>query len=170
MTEYDEDNEEYGPGEGLEPTPANLAHWLEEQYHGDDRFESIEVVNPGPLEGEAVRVKFICSEKSYFLVAVMEDAGQIRVGLATQSRAVREAIEAAAEENGGSLTEYLEVAMDLEDELEHEVQQFREDAYYFCSDIAYHTPEDLASDALRDEIVFYLDGYTNAFYDFCEGE
>jgi hypothetical protein len=168
--EFEDDDEEFAQGEGLEPTPANLAHWLEEQYHGDDRFESIEVLDPGPLEGEAVRVKFICNPLTYFFVAVLDEEGVIRVGLATESKAVNKAIEAAAEEIGESLTEFLEVSMDLEDELEHEVQHHHDDLYYFCSDIPCPRGEDLASDTLRDEIIFYLDGYVNSLYDFVEGE
>ena len=31
------------PGEGgIVPSPISLAHWLEEQYLGDDRFESVD--------------------------------------------------------------------------------------------------------------------------------
>src|SRR5262245_59406134 len=129
MTEYDDD--ELAQGAGLEPTPASLGHWLEEQYTGDDRFEAIEICEPGPLEGEAVRVKYICDERTHFFVAVLADDGLIRVGLATEDRAVSEAIESAALENEDSLTGFLQEAMEAADELEHEVQHFHDDVYYF---------------------------------------
>jgi hypothetical protein len=150
----------------IKPSPGGLAHWLEEQYSGDDRFEAVEVEDPGPLEGEAVRVKFICSTSAHFFVAVLEDESVVRVGLATADLAVSEAIEGAANENGDTLTEFLEEAMGAEDELENEVRHFHDDVYYFCSDISYQREEDLSSDILRDEVIYYLDGYMTGLIDY----
>jgi hypothetical protein len=164
------DNDDDLEDSGIEPTPLNLAQWLEEQYRGDDRFESVEIAEPGPLEGEAVRVKFICDAMTHFLVSVLEEDVIVRVGLATDDRKVSTAIENAVNESGDSLTEFLADIMDAEDELEHEVQHFHDDAYYFCSDIPYQRDEDLASDVLRDEVIYYLDGYLTALYDYLERE
>jgi hypothetical protein len=151
-----------------EPTPLRLANWLEEQYLGDERFESIEVLEPGQLEGEAVRVKFVCNATTHFFVAVLEDESVVRVGLATTTGEVSEAIEEAANDTGDSLTEFLEDLMDAEAELENEVQHFQDDAYYFCSDLPYQRDQDLATDHFRDEIIYYLDGYLTALYDYIE--
>jgi len=165
---HNDDEDDALEGSGLEPSPATLAQWLEEQYVGDDRFESIEVHAPGPLEGEAVRVKFICDAATHFFVAVLEDDALIRIGLATQDEAVGKEIEGAANESGDSLTEFLADVMDAEEELEHEVQHFHDDMFYFCSDIPYQREEDLASDILRDEIIYYLDGYMTGLYEYLE--
>jgi hypothetical protein len=164
----DFEGEELYQGEGLEPTPASLGHWLEEQFLGDNRFDSIELLEPGPLPGEAVRVKFLYDEATYFFVSVLEDDSVIRIGLASESREISVSIEAAVRENGESLTEFLEIAIDAEDELEHEVQHFHDDVYYFCSNIPYQRVEEFGSTILRDEIIYYLDGFMNAFYDLLE--
>lgn len=168
-SEFDDEEEE--PREpGVEPTPGNLAHWLEEQYTGDDRFESIEIVEPGPLEGEAVRVKFVVTPETCFFVGVMDEDSLVRVGLATADRETNDGIEAATKESGESLTDFMEDVMDVEDELEHEVQHFHDQLYYYCSDIPYESEDDLAADTLRDEVIYYLDGYITAFFDYLEGE
>lgn len=168
MAQYDED-EGLADDEGrVEPTPANLAHWLSEQYAGDDRFESVEVAEPGQLDGEDVRVRFICNNETHFFVSVLGDEGFIRIGLATDSKAVVKAIEEAVDESGGSMTEFLEDALETDEDLEHEVQHFHDDMDYFASDIPYQREEDLASDVMRDEIIFYLDGFMGAFHDYTE--
>ena len=166
MMEEDDDLEQ----SGIEPTPNNLAHWLEEQYRGDDRYESVEITEPGPLDGEAVRVKFMCDALTHFFVAVLEDDGIVRVGLATADPQLSKAIEDAANESGNSLTEFLEDSMDVEDELENEVQHFHDDVFYFCSDLPFQRGEDLASDVLRDEVIYYLDGYMTSLLDYLERE
>lgn len=169
MIEYD-DGDESSQGAALEPTPGILAHFLEEQYAGDDRFHAIELREPGPLEGEALRVVFIFNDRTRFFVSALSDDLVIRVGLATEDKDLSESIESAALDSGDSLTEFLEVAMESEEELDHEVQHFHDDVYYFCSDIRYQRPEDLSSEALRDEVIYYLDGYMNAFYDYLDNE
>lgn len=159
---YDDEAEE----SGLEPTPESLGRWLEEQYLGDDRFEAVEIDAPGQLEGEAVRVRFVATPTAHFFVSVLEDDGLVRVGLATEEQDLSETIESEASENGSSLSEFMADIMDAEGELEHEVQHFHDDVYYFCSEIPYQREEDLASEHLRDEVVYYLDGYLTAFYDY----
>lgn len=166
MIDYSDDGDEISPGaQGCEPTPGNLAHWIEEQYVGDDRFESIEVVEPGPLDGEDVRVQFICDAHTHYLVSVLSEDGFIRIGLATDSKMVVENIEAAVDEAGGSLSDFLADALESDEDLEHEVQHFHDDMDYFASDIPYQREDDLASDVTRDEMIYYLDGYMRAFED-----
>lgn len=162
MNENEFDDELQQQGAGLEPTPASLAHWLEEQYTGDDRFESIKIEEPGHLDDEAVRIKFIFNDLTHFFVSVLADDCIIRLGLATDDQAISESIETTALETGDSLTEFLEDAMNSDDELEHEVQHFHDDVFYFCSDIAYQRAEDLTSDNFHDEVIYYLDGYMTA--------
>lgn len=162
------DNFDESQESDIAPTPLSLAQWLEEQYLGDERFESIELLEPGQLEGEAIRVKFNCNATSHFFVAVLEDEGMVRVGLATADREVSESIEEAANDTGDSLTEFLEDLMDAEAELENEVQHFQDDAYYFCSDLPFQRDQDLAADHFRDEVIYYLDGYLTALFDYVE--
>ncbi|MCE5228437.1 hypothetical protein LLG95_02420 [bacterium] len=167
MIDYSDEGEEISPGaHGFEPTPAGLAHWLEEQYAGDDRFESVEVAEPGPLDGEDVRVQFICNAHTHFLVSVLSEDGFIRIGLATESKDTVERIEEAVDEAGGSLTDFLSDALDSDEDLEHEVQHFHDDMDYFASDIPYQREEDLAADVIRDEVIYYLDGYMRAFEEY----
>lgn len=162
------DYEDESQDSEMVPYPVALGHWLEEQYIGDDRFDAIEIDEPGLSEGETVRIRFICTPQSHFLVSVFEEDGFLRIGLATEDEELSQAIEAAASENGDSLTEFVEIAMDSEDELEHEVTNFHSDMFYFCSDIPYQREEDLASSVLRDEVIYYLDGIMMAFFDFVE--
>lgn len=152
----------------VESYPVALAHWLEEQYIGDERFESIEIDEPGISEGETIRVRFTCNAQTHFFVSVFEEDGLLRIGLASESESLSKEIEETAEESGDSLTEFVEVAMDAEDELEHEVTHFHSDMYYFSSDLPYQREEDLASSILRDEIIYYLDGIITALYEFVE--
>ena len=154
---------------GLEPTPASLAHWVQEQYVGDDRFETIEVLEPGHLEGEDVRTRFICSSQSHFFISVFSDDGMVRVGLATESPEVVEAIEQAVDENGGSLSEFMEDTLDMDEEIEHEVKHFHDDVDYFCSEIPYQREDDLGSEVVRDEVIYYLDAFINSLLDFAKG-
>ena len=171
MVEPDELSEETNQEKpGFETKPANLAHWLQEQYAGDDRFEGIEIADPGPLDGEDVRTRYICNDHTHFFVSVLSEDGYIRIGLATESQAVVDAIQAAVDESGGSLTEFLEDALEIDEEIEYEVQHFHDDVDYFASDVPYQREDDLGSDIIRDEIVYYLNGYMNAFYDYVEVE
>ncbi len=155
---------------GFETQPATLAHWLQEQYTGDDRFEAIEALEPGPLDGEDVRTRFVCNNHTHFFVSVLREDGYIRIGLATESPAVVDAVQEAVDESGGSLTEFLEDALEIEDELEYEVQHFHDDVDYYASDIPYQREDDLGSEVIRDEIIYYLDGFMNAFYDYVDVE
>lgn len=153
------------PGQGIETSPSGLAHWLAEQYAGDDRFASIEVEAPGPLEEEAVRVKFICEDNTHFMVAVLAEDAIVRIGLATEDKDLAAVIQEAAEEAGGVLTDLLSDGVEDDEELEHEAEHFHDDMDYFCSDIPYQRDEDLAADILRDAVIFYLDAYLGAFYE-----
>lgn len=164
VRDYDEETQD----SDAESYPAALAHWLEEQYIGDDRFDSIEIDDPGISEGETIRARFVCNPQSHFFVSVFEDEGFLRIGLATENEELNQTIETAVSEGGDSLTEFVEVAMDAEDELEHEVTNFHSDMYYFCSDIPYQREVDLASSVLRDEIIYYLDGIVTSLYEFVE--
>ena len=163
----DDENESSQDSE-REPYPVALAHWLEEQYAGDERLESVEIDEPGLSEGETIRVRLVCGAQTHFFVAVLEEDGLLRVGLATEDEALNHEIEDTATESGDSLTEYVEIAMDAEDEMEHEVTNFHSDMFYYASDIPYQREEDLSTSVLRDEIIYYLDGLMTAFYEFVE--
>jgi hypothetical protein len=172
MTDYDEDQlDELDSGELgsiLEPTSSSLVHWIQEQFIGDDRYEVSEIEEPGPLEGESVRLNCVYDQASNLFVSVFEDDAIIRIGLATTSEEISEKIENASEEHGASLTEFFQDLMAADDELEYEVQHFHDDQFYFCSEMQFQCNEDLASNDLRDLTVFYLDGYTNAMLELLE--
>jgi hypothetical protein len=167
MNPHDE-NDDFAQGAGIEPTPGSLAHWLEEQYAGDDRFDAIDIEEPGPLEGETVRVVYRFNASSLFFVAVMEDDGLIRIGMATADEAVSEAILEAVEDSGLALTEFVAEAMGAQDELEHEIQHIHDELFYFFNEVPYQREEDLTSNILRDEVIYYLDGYITALADYLE--
>lgn len=168
MHPYDEEDDLEQRG-GIEPTPQTLAHWLEEQYQGDDRFESIEVVETGQVEDEDARVRFNVDAQTSFFVAVLVEESCVRVGMATEDPSLSQQIEAVAGEGGHSLTEFLMEAMGNE-ELGHEVQSFHDDVYYICNGIPFRSLEDLGSDVLRDEVIFYLEGYRSVLIDFIHPE
>jgi hypothetical protein len=164
----DFDAEDDALAEGIEPTPGSLAHWVAEQYSGDDRFETVEILDPGQLEEEAVRVKLICDADTHFMVAVLADDAVVRVGLATEDKDLVARVEEAAEGVGGAFTDLLAGGIADADDLEHEVEHFHDDMDYFCSDVHYQRDEDLAADVLREEVIYYLDGFLAAFFDFVD--
>lgn len=163
--DYEDDDEEGEGEEGDGPAGIALGVFIEESYAGDPRFEVVELAAPGQSEGEDFRVRLVVNDDCHFFVSVNSADGFARVGLATDSVETSEAIERAILDSGNSMTEFLEEAMGAEGELENEVQHFHDDAYYFCSELPYDGPEQLKSRALRDEVLFYLDGYLAALLD-----
>ena len=163
---FDDEEDEMPMDDGeYEPTPAGLAQWLEAQFHGDERFDDVEVMEPGALDGEAFRVKFVYNDNTHFFAAINDDDQFVRVGLCTRDRWLNEEIESEAAENGDSLTDMLEELMEADEHLEYEVQHFHEEAFYFCSDIPYSSDAQLATDDFHDLLFFYLDGYIMAYID-----
>lgn len=149
-----------------EPTPGGLAQWFEAQFHGDERFDEVEVAEPGPLDGEAIRIRFVCDDKTHFFAAIHEDDEFVRVGLCTGDCWLSESIESESSESGDSLTEVLQDLMEADEDLEYEVQHFHEEGlFYFCSDIPYSSEMQLASDEYHDLLAFYLDGYIMSYID-----
>lgn len=168
MREDDEDDFEDGEEAGGDGAAMTLAQELEERYTGDPRFELVELAEPGQLEGERFRLKLIHDEHAHFFAAAIPDECIVRVGLCTDNRWASEGIEQAILDSGDSMTEFLEDAMDSNEELEHEVQHFHDDAFYFCSDIPYDTEIQLASEDFRELVTYYLDGYADALSEFLE--
>jgi hypothetical protein len=148
-------------------TILRLGHALDEHYLGDHRFNSVELDEPGQLDGEEFRLKLIVDENTHFFVAVMPDDGFVRVGLATADEALSDSLEERLTEGGESPTEYVARAMELE-ELDYEVQQFHDDVFYFCSEIPFERPRELLTRDMREEIVGYLEGYVDAFLELLE--
>lgn len=161
--EFDDD-EDVELGKGIEPTPGGLAHWVAEQYFGDDRFELVEVEEPGQLDEESVRVKFICNDETHFMMSVLAEDAIVRIGLATEDQDLVDRIEEATENAGGGLTDLMAEGMGADEDLEHAVEHWHDDMDYFCCDIQYQSADDLSSDVLRDEVIYYLDGFFSAFY------
>lgn len=166
----DDDEDEIDGEDDGDGVVMALAQELEEKYTGDVRFELVELAEPGQLEGERFRLRLVYDEHSHFFATVMPEDGMVRVGLCTDNRWVSEGIEQAILDSGDSMTEFLEDAMDSNEELEHEVQHFHDDAFYFCSDIPYDTDEQLGSADFRELLTMYLDGYIEGLAEFLEEE
>ena len=152
----------------IETTPAELVRWIEDQYVGDDRFETIEVRIDGLHEGEAARVEFLCGTGIRFFVAVRDEDCRVRVGLTCDDEELSEKIEETAQETAGSLTEFLALATESDLELDYEMRHFQDEAFYFCSDIPYQRDADLGSEYFHDEIIYYLEAYLSCLYEFSE--
>ena len=162
-------HDEETPGEGPSHDGViELGHWIEDSYVGDERFEIVELTEPGPLEGEDFRLRLAVKDEIHFFIAASSEEGHIRVGLALEAESASEAIEAAIEGEGESMNEFLADAMEADGELEYEMQHFHDDAYYFCSDLPYQSDDELASQAFRDTVVAYLEGYVEALLDLLE--
>lgn len=153
----DEDEDQIDEEQVLE-----LGQSLEEAFQGDDRFESVEVLEPGQLEGEAFRLRLVVDDHTHFLAACLPEAGKIRIGLATDDEAVNDAIVDTAAEHGESVAEILADALEGSEESDYGVEEFDEEFHYICTEIPYE-PEIAASPgALHEEIVYYLEGYVSA--------
>lgn len=164
MMAIDDDEEGFVHYEEETAGTIDFAHWLEDRYAGDHRFDLIELCEPGPLEGEDFRLRFILDTGHFFLVAVNSEDGFIRVGFATQSETLYEELEDAMHDAADSASEFLAEIMGVDGELEYEMQQFEDDVFYYCSDLLLDRPEELAMDALREDAVAYLEGYFEAFF------
>lgn len=169
---FDDEDEEYSAEfseEQLEEALDELGHVLEEEYVGDDRFELVDLMTPGPAEGEDFRLRLTVEGGAHFFVAVLAEEQLVRVGLAVEDEDLAEEIEESALESGGTLTDFLAEAMD-ESELDYEVQHYEDEEFYFASEIPLETEQELASEELRETIIDYLDGYIEAFLPILGGE
>lgn len=147
-----------------------LGHAVEDSFVGDARFETVEMIVPGQVEGEDLRVRLIVNEDAQFFVALLGDEGFVRVGLCTQNVELSESIEQAILDSGESMTEFLEAAIGDDEGVENEMQHFHDDAYYFCSEIPYDGPDQLASRHVREETLRHLNGYIEALIGLVGGE
>lgn len=167
----DDDYEDYESGDGEEEGASGaavaLCHWIEERYVGDSRFETVELLVPGQLEGEDARALLVVDSRAHFFVAVHSAEEIVRVGLAVEDVETSEAVEREILDRADSFTELLEEAMGG-DEAEHEMKHFEDDVYYFCSEIHYDGEERLKSRSMREEIVLYLDAYVAALIEIVE--
>ncbi len=157
----DDDDPEYDD-DGEHSPVSDLGFWLEEACLADPRFETVDLREGGVLEGEAFRVCMNVTPESHFFVSVLPNEMIVRIGLSTENVKLSEAIEKTIENEADSMTEYLLSAMSDRDELEHEMQHFHDDAYYFCSEIPYDSDAQLGTEEMREEIMEYLDGYVVA--------
>lgn len=167
---WDDDDEEELEADDDGATGAlTLAEWLTERYDGDERVETVDQLDPGPLEGEAVRVRMLLNAQTYFFVSVLEDEAVVRVGLATEDEELSKEIEEAATSEAGSLNDFLLAAMEDGDELEYEVTHFHDDVFYFSSEIPFQRESDLTSRHMKENLLLYLEGYITAIQELIEG-
>lgn len=163
----DEHEDLYGDRDSTDQI-VEFGHWLESSYMGDTRFEGLSVQHDAEAAEANLRFQLDLTERSRFFVEVRPEESIIRIGMATEDDIVAEAIEEAVRESSLSLTEFLADAMNAIDELEHEVIDFDEDERLFYSDIEYARAEDLSSQHVRDEVVYYLEGYVEALTEHIE--
>lgn len=166
-TEYEEEDEET---DRERATILRLGHALDEHYVGDHRFVSVELDEPGQLDGEEFRLRMNVNDETHFFISVLPDDGFVRVGLATASEELSDSLEERLTEAGESPTEYVARAMGLGDELDYEVQTFHDDVYYFCSEIPFERARELLTRDMREEIAGYLEGYVDAFLELVQEE
>ena len=159
---YDEDDEGGGDGGGA----LGLGSWVEESYVGDTRFELVDMIHPGQVDGEDFRVRLAVRAGVQFFVSLFSEDAVVRVGLAVEEEDESLALEAGILEEADSMTELLEGGMETDDEVEYEMQHFHDDVYYFSSDLPYDTEDRLRTSAFRELVESYLDGYINAFSPF----
>ncbi len=94
----------------------------------------------------------------------------LRVGFAARDRWANEEIEDAVESNGGTMTEFLEDAMEADDELSFEVQHFHDTGWFhFASDLRL-SPEDFDTPAGHEQIWYAFDGYARAILPLVSGK
>lgn len=137
-----------------------LANWIEEKIKAS--AHAGELQKPAPnIAGAGERILAAVGPDPQRVVYTASRHGgkTIRVGFAARDRWANEDIEDAVESNGGTMTEFLEDAMEADDELVYPVQHFHDTGWFhFACDI----PKDsdyFATAEGREVVWYYFDGY-----------
>lgn len=141
----------------------NLTQWLEQKIeqsaHADQR---VDPVPPIVGAGEHVILAAGPAPQKVVYVAYRHGGDTIRVGFAAKDRWANEEVEEAVESNGGTMTEFLEDAMEADDALEFPVQHFHEAGWFhFATDLPKGRAH-FASTEGREQVWYYFDGYCRA--------
>lgn len=136
-----------------------LPAWLEEKL-SKSPYAAQQIAPPVAVAGAGEKVVLTVGPNAtrVVYVALRHGGGTVRVGFAAKDRWANEEIEEAVESNGGTMTEFLEDAMEADDELEFPVQHFHEAGWFHfaCDLTAPDSPE------FRERVWYYLDGYCRA--------
>lgn len=140
---------------------VRLIRWLHEEWAESEAFADVrESGINGDQRIDEPRVDFVVDDQSSFFAEVLPGDGAVRVGLACESREMNESIEQAVIDSGGGLDGFLEEGMDAEEKLAYPARHFSDDGvFYYCSEIPYVEPRDLDTEDMRDEVLYYLQGY-----------
>jgi len=136
-----------------------LPVWLEEQLAKSPHKQQL-ITPPAAVAGAGDKIIFTIGPNATRVVylALRHGGATVRIGFAAKDRWANEEIEEAVESNGGTMTEFLEDAMEADDELEFPVQHFHEAGWFHfaCDLTAPDSPE------FRNRVWYYVDGYCRA--------
>lgn len=142
---------------------TDLQNWITGKIIAS-RHAALLVAPPPPIAGggEAIVAAVGPAADKVVYLALRHGGTTVRIGFAAKDRWANEEIEDAVESNGGTMTEFLEDEMEADDKLEFPVQHFHESGWFhFATDIAQNAAY-FASDAGRELVWFYFDGYARA--------
>ncbi len=142
---------------------SDIKSWLTERIrkspHAELLLDSPPVVTGG---GESILLAIGETPQKVVYVGTRHGGDTLRVGFAAKDRWANEEVEEAVESNGGTMREFLEDEMEADDDLEYDVQHFHEGGWFhFASDLPLGKAA-LATDAGREKVWYYLDGYARA--------
>jgi hypothetical protein len=134
---------------------ANTQEWLNAKVKGSAHAGLLLDPIPAVAGGGSPVIVALGSEATKVVYVGERHGGTtLRVGFAAKDRWANEEVEDAVESNGGTMTEFLEDAMEADDALEYPVQHFHEAGWF-------HFACDLPAADL-DRVWYYLDGYARA--------
>jgi hypothetical protein len=167
----DPDDEDYYEDEADELGDQGevLGRRLEDHFVGDDRFAAVELLGPGPEEGEDFRLQLSIDDQTSYFIALRGEESVARVGMVTQDEAVGRAIEAAIHDAGESITEFLEAALDPGEALDYEIQHYAEDGFHLWADIPFDSPARLQARSFIEQLVYYVDAFVETFARYLAG-
>lgn len=141
---------------------SDLKTWLTARIKSSPYADKL--VEPTPRVaggGDAILAAFGVSDTKVIYVGTRHGGETVRVGFAAKDRWANEEVEEAVESNGGTMREFLEDEMEADDDLEYDVQHFHEAGWFhFASDLPLGAA--LATDAGREKVWYYVDGYARA--------
>ena len=142
---------------------SDLKNWITEKIKAS-RHAALAIDPPPAIAGggETIVAAVGPAADKVVYLALRHGGTTVRIGFAAKDRWANEEIEDAVEGNGGTMTEFLEDEMEADDKLEFTVQHFHEAGWFhFATDIP-QSAAYFATDAARDLVWFYFDGYARA--------
>lgn len=140
-----------------------MEQWLNEKLK-KSAHAALQIAPPPAIAGAGERILLAAgpTPTKVCYVALRHGGSTIRVGFAAKDRWANEEIEEAVESNGGTMTEFLEDAMEADDALEFPVQHFHEAGWFhFACDLS-RDAAFFASSEGQVRVWYYFDGYCRA--------